>query len=45
MLLQYLLQKMFLPYFEFSTAVTLVFSVTWSSRNHSNILICCSRNL
>ncbi len=25
--------------------ITLVFSVTWSFRNHSNMLICCSRNI
>ncbi len=28
----------------FST-ITQVFSVTWSFRNHSNMLICCSRNI
>jgi len=22
-----------------------VFSVTWSFRNHSNMMICCSRNI
>ncbi len=27
---------------EFSAAITPVFSVTWSFRKHSNILICCS---
>ncbi len=25
--------------------ITLVFSVTWSFRNHSNMLICCSENI
>jgi len=28
-----------------STIITPVFSVTWSFRNHSNMLICCSRNI
>ncbi len=28
---------------EFSAVVTPIFSVTWSFRNHSNMLICCSR--
>ncbi len=27
------------------TAITQVFSVTWSFRNHSNLLIWCSRNI
>ncbi len=30
---------------EFSAVITSVFSVTWSFRNHSNILICCSRKI
>ncbi len=30
---------------EFSAAITPGFSVTWSFRNHSNMLICCSRNI
>uniref|UniRef100_A0A673KXG9 Calcium channel, voltage-dependent, beta 2b n=1 Tax=Sinocyclocheilus rhinocerous TaxID=307959 RepID=A0A673KXG9_9TELE len=29
---------------EYSSTITSVFSVTWSFRNHSNMLICCSRN-
>ncbi len=29
---------------KFSAAITPVFSVTWSFRNHSNMLICCSKN-
>jgi len=28
-----------------SSIITPVFSVTWSFRNHSNMLICCSRNI
>ncbi len=30
---------------EFSAAITPVISVTWSFRNHYNILICCLRNI
>ncbi len=30
---------------EFSAAITSAFSVTWSFRNPSNMLICCSRNI
>ncbi len=30
---------------EFSAAVTAVFSITWSFRNHTNTLIWCSRNI
>ncbi len=30
---------------EFSADITWVFSVTWSFRNHSTILICCSRDI
>ncbi len=30
---------------EFSTAITAVFSVTWSFRNNSNIQSCCLRNI
>ncbi len=30
---------------EFSAAFTLFFSVTWSFRNHFNMLIWCSRNI
>ncbi len=31
--------------FDFQAAITLVFSVTWSFRSHSNMLIWCSRNI
>jgi len=29
----------------FFSIITPVFSVTWSFRNHSNMMICCSRNI
>ncbi len=37
-----LLKNLFICKAEFSAAITPVFSVTWSFRNHSSILICCS---
>jgi len=30
---------------QFSTFIITVFSVTWSFRNHSNMMIWCSRNI